>query len=120
LIYMTDRSLELFSPFDDDASSFEDLIRRLQTSLQTQSVESAACVNFYVFINRQINKNSTHLIYKSQQINTRQARGILGTIMCKSFCCALLRLRKKDPSLSDNRCTPCPWVPVTFNISRCD
>jgi hypothetical protein len=113
---MTDRSLELFSQFDDNASSFEDLIRRLQTLLQTQSVESAACVNFFMFINEQINQNPTQLIYKSEQINTHQATGILGTIMCKSFCCALLRLRKKDPSLSDNRCTPCSWVPMTSNI----
>jgi hypothetical protein len=108
LIYMTGRSLELFSPSDDESDSFEDLIRRLQTLLQTHSADSAACVILNVFINRQINNHSTHLIYKSQQINTRQARGILGTIMCKSFCCTLLRPRKKDSSLSDNRCTPSP------------
>jgi hypothetical protein len=107
---MTDQSLDFFSPSDDESDSFEDLVLRLQPLLQTHSANSAERTNLYVFINRLINNNSGHLIYRSQQINTSRAIGILGqslgTIMCKSFCYALLRLRKKDHSLSDNMCTP--------------
>lgn len=59
-----------------------------------------------VVVNNQYNYNT--LIQSCYQNNSDGAQGTVGSIMCKSFCSALLQVWKTKPHTSAKRCTPSP------------